>query len=195
MLDAARELVLESGAGAATVGGIARASGAPSGSIYHRFGSRDELLAQLWMRTARRSQARFLAALSSFPDPVDAAAAAALSIYDFALKETADARLLISLRRQDLVPQASIGARSRLELEDLNRPIEKAIDQLTCRIFGSSTRASLEVTLLAVVDLPYGAVRRLLIAGSEPPATLRVPLERAVRAVLTTKGPNDAVEP
>ena len=63
ILDSARDLVLESGAGAATVEGIARSSGAPTGSIYHRFGSRDEMLAQLWMRTVRRSQLRFLAAL------------------------------------------------------------------------------------------------------------------------------------
>jgi AcrR family transcriptional regulator len=194
MLDAARELVLESGAGAATVGGIARVSGAPSGSIYHRFGSRDELLAQLWMRTARRSQARFLAALGSSPNAVDAAVAGATSIYDFAREERADSRLLISLRRQDLVHQAAVGARSRLELEELNRPVEEAIDELARRIYGSRTRASLELTVLAVIDLPYGAVRRILTAGSKPPATLRVPLERAVRAILTTKGPNHAVE-
>lgn len=44
ILDAARGLVLEGGPRAAGVAAIAAASGAPVGSIYHRFGSRDGLL-------------------------------------------------------------------------------------------------------------------------------------------------------
>jgi AcrR family transcriptional regulator len=63
MLDVARDLLLEGGAHGATVEAISRASGAPTGSIYHRFGSRDELVTRLWMRAVRRSQAAFLEAL------------------------------------------------------------------------------------------------------------------------------------
>ena len=37
ILDAARGVVLEQGLGAATVAAIAESSGAPVGSIYHRF--------------------------------------------------------------------------------------------------------------------------------------------------------------
>jgi AcrR family transcriptional regulator len=195
ILDSARELVLESGAGAATVEKIARSSGAPTGSIYHRFGSRDEMLAQLWMRTVRRSQMRFLAALQSGRGGTGAAVACALSIYDFASEETSDARLLLSLRRSDLLDQSTLGIDTRRELERLNRPIEKAIGELAERIFGARTPAARQLTVLAVIDLPYGAVRRLLIAGTKPPVELRAPLERAVRAALTTKGPHHAVKP
>jgi AcrR family transcriptional regulator len=192
ILDATRELVLESGAGAATIEGIARASGAPSGSIYYRFGSRDQMIAELWMRTVRRFQVRFLAALASREDPVETAVAGALSIYDFAVEEPGDARLLISLRRADLIHLASLGPKTRRELELLNRPIDLAMRELADRIFGARTRATLELTVLAVIDVPYGAVRRLLVAGSKRPITLRGPLERAVFAVLTTKGADDA---
>src|ERR687897_2072654 len=90
MLDAARGLLLEQGAGSATVEAIAGESGAPTGSIYHRFGSRDELLARLWLRAVYRSQASFLAALEQ-EDPQDATLAAAMSIIDFCETEPADA--------------------------------------------------------------------------------------------------------
>ena len=82
MLDAARDLLLEDGSGSATIEAIASSSGAPTGSIYHRFGSRDELIARLWMRAVYRSQASFVAALERH-DPKEAALAAALSIIDF----------------------------------------------------------------------------------------------------------------
>ena len=194
ILDAARTLVLEAGAGAATVGAIAQASGAPTGSLYHRFGSRDALLAQLWMRAVRRSQARFVDAIASRDDPLDAAVAAALSVYDFAREERADARLLLSLRREDLV-QAPLPPAVADELAELNRPVERALADLAGRLYGRATKAALEVSALAVIDLPYGAVRRHLIAGREPPARLRPRLERAVRAVIDTKGDPDEVNP
>ncbi|MCA1655082.1 MAG: TetR/AcrR family transcriptional regulator, partial [Pseudonocardiaceae bacterium] len=54
ILDAARDLWLADRA--VTTGGISERSGAPVGSLYHRFGSRDALLASLWLRTVRRFQ-------------------------------------------------------------------------------------------------------------------------------------------
>jgi AcrR family transcriptional regulator len=195
ILDSARELVLEAGVGAATIEAIGRSSGAPTGSIYHRFGSRDEMLARLWMRTVRRSQQRFLAALESHLDGTEAAVACALSIFDFAAEEPSDTRLLLSMRRRDLIDQANLGEEMRGELSRLNRPIDKAVGNLAERVFGAKSAVARQLATLAVVDLPYGAVRRLVIAGSKPPSELRAPLERAVRAVLITKGANDAIEP
>ena len=54
MLDVARDLLLDEGAHGATIDAISTVSGAPTGSIYHRFGSRDELVTRLWMRAVRR---------------------------------------------------------------------------------------------------------------------------------------------
>jgi AcrR family transcriptional regulator len=183
ILDAAQTLVLEEGAGAATVGAIASASGAPIGSIYHAFGSRDTLLAQLWIRAVRRSQRRFLDALEDESEPLDSAVAAALSIYDFARDEPGDARLLVSLRREDLI-QMPLPAGLASELAELNRPIEEATGALARRLFGRVSRERVEQTALAVFDLPYGALRRHLVSGKRPPAALRAPLARAVRAAL-----------
>jgi AcrR family transcriptional regulator len=182
MLDAARDLLIEGGSASATVEAIADVSGAPTGSIYHRFGSRDGLLTRLWIRAVYRSQASFLAALEH-EDPRTAALAAAQSILEFCEQEPADARLLVSFRRDDLIRTAPSGQLAD-ELEELNRPIQAAVVTLARRLYGRPTKAALNRTMLAVFDLPYGAVRRYLITGSKIPAGLRGDLTRAVKAVL-----------
>jgi AcrR family transcriptional regulator len=183
ILDAARALALDSGTRAATIDEIARASGAPVGSIYHRFGSRDELLARLWIRAVQRSQASFLAAIER-PDPIEAALAGANAILDFCEEEQADARLLLSFRRVDLIRTALSPALVE-ELEELNRPLERGLARLARALYGSAGRAAVERTLLAAFDLPYGAARRHLIAGRRLPPGLRGDVEAAVRGVLT----------
>src|SRR5215208_6384249 len=174
MLDAARDLLLEDGSRSATMEAIANTSGAPTGSIYHRFGSRDDLIARLWMRAVYRSQASFLAALER-QDPRDAALAAAVSIIDFCEEHPEDAQLLASFRREDLIRSAPEGALAD-ELAELNRPVERAVVDLARRLYGERTRAALDRTLLAVFDLPYGAARRYLITGTKLPPGLRADL-------------------
>lgn len=186
MLDAARDLVLEGGLRSATIEAIARSSGAPTGSIYHRFGSRDELVAQLWIRAVYRSQASFLAALEQ-EDAKDAAIAAAMSIIDFCEEHPDDAQLLAAFRREDLIHALPEGPLSK-ELEELNRPVERSVVRLATRLFGNRTRASLDRTLLAVFDLPYGAARRYLINGQGLPPGLRGDLSRAISAVIEPLG-------
>ena len=182
ILDAARTLVLDGGARSTTLNAIAEASGAPKGSIYHRFASLNDLLAELWIRAVRRSQGDFIEALSK-PDAMTAAVAAALSLHDFAEREPADARLLASLRREDLVERVS-ARRLQSELDDLNRPLEAALAGLARRLYGRATAGTVERTLTAVVDLPMGAIRRHLIAETPLPSSLRGQLEAAVRAAL-----------
>ena len=183
-------MVLHDGTRAATVEAIAGASGAPVGSIYHAFGSRDALLARLWIRAVGRSQERYLEALQSEGDPVGGAIAAALSIYDFARAEPGDARLLASLRREDLI-QMPLPGDVATELEELNAPIAEAMGALARRLFGRAGRERVELVALATFDLPHGALRRHLLAGRRPPAALRPALARAVRAALEPTDPEE----
>ena len=182
MLDAARDLLVDRGSRNTTMEAISSASGAPTGSLYHRFGSREDLVARLWIRAVCRSQASFLAALEE-RDPKKAAVAAGLSILDFCRDEPADARLLVSFRYDDLIrsdPSPAIAG----ELAVLNRPVERAVVDLTKRLYGRASRRAVERTLLGVFDLPYGAVRRHLIAEQPPPSGLGADLERAISAAL-----------
>jgi AcrR family transcriptional regulator len=182
ILDAARTVLLERGARSTTVAAIASVSGAPKGSIYHRFGSQDELLAAMWIRAVERSQAAFIDALDG-EDPRAAAVAAALSVHDFAVRHPHDARLLASVRREDLLQRID-APRLKRRLTALNRPLEAELGKLSRRLFGSASKANVERTVCAVVDLPLGAVRRHLIARSPIPRTLRGQLDAAVRAAL-----------
>jgi AcrR family transcriptional regulator len=182
MLDAARDLILEQGSRSATIEGIADASGAPIGSIYHRFGSRDELIARLWIRAVYRSQASWVAAMA-LDDPKEAAVAAAISLIDFCDEHPGDAQLLVAFRRADLtraIPEGTLAE----ELEELNRPVERAVVELARRLYGRRSRAALDRTMLAVFDLPYGAARRHLISGVPLPSGLRGDVESAVAAVI-----------
>jgi len=78
------------------------------------------------------------------------------------------------------VPQGPLAE----ELAELNQPVGRAIVDLARRLYGRRSRAAIERTLLAVFDLPYGAVRRHLIAGDPLPTNLRGDLTLAIRAVL-----------
>ena len=178
ILDAARRLVVDGGARAATVNRLVEVSGAPKGSIYHRFGGLDDVLAALWLRTVRRSQEAFLVALEE-PDAVEAAVAAALSLHDFAVDNPEDARLLAAIRREDLVHTAS-----GEDLRRVNARMPEVMGELARRLYGRATAAAVERTTFAVVDLPLGAVRRHLVEGRRLPRGLRQQLEAAVRAAL-----------
>jgi AcrR family transcriptional regulator len=183
MLDVTRDLLLDGGAHGATIEAISSASGAPTGSIYHRFGSRDELVTRLWMRAVRRSQAAFLEAVD-VSEPAVAALRAGLSIFDFCRDQPRDARLLVSFRYEDLVRAAPVQGALADELRELNRPVEVAVVELARALYGRASRAALDRVLLVVFDLPYGAVRRHLIAGAKPPERLRADLARALEAAI-----------
>lgn len=155
------------------------------GSLYHRFGSRDDLLARLWIRAARRAQDSFLSALVAHEVPVEAAVDGALAFYDFCAVQREDGSLLVCFRREDLVRDISSPA-VLADLEDLNRPLERALTALTARLYRTVTRNRIERTVLATIDIPYGAVRRHLIAGTPLPSAVRTHIETATRAVLGT---------
>ena len=186
VLDHARDIVLERGVRAATMEAIARTSGAPMGSLYHYFSSHDELLARLWVRAVRRSQAAFRAA-AEHEDPEQAALVAALSIYDFCVREPDDTRLLMSLRREDLV-QADLPPALVQELKDLNQPVRQTLEQLSRRLYASAQPDDIDRVLLATFDLPYGIARPYVLRGDTVPRHRRKLLEAAILAVIRDGG-------
>src|ERR671918_929405 len=122
ILDAAARLIAEGGPRLATVNTIASDLGAPTGSIYHRFASRELLLARLWIRTIRRAQGGFLEALA-IPDLYEAARTAATHIPRWSREHLDDARVLLLYRRADLAARwpEELGE----ELASLNVQVEE----------------------------------------------------------------------
>lgn len=182
MLDAALGLVAEGGPGAATVAGIARTLGAPVGSIYHRFESRDLLLARLWIRTVKRFQRGFIEALGG-DDLDEAALGAALYNVAWSREHPEEARVLLLYRREDLAERwpEELGE----ELAALNTDVEKALRDHALRRYGEDGgAAAVRRVVFALVDVPYAAGRRHLINGEPPPPLVDELVTETLRRVL-----------
>lgn len=181
MLDAAAGLLAEGGPGQATVAAIAQRLGAPSGSIYHRFESRDLLLGRLWIRTIYRAQAGFLDALQ-LDDLHRAATEAALHIPRWSRIHLAEATVLLLYRREDLAARwpEDLGG----EISNLNVDLAAAMRSFTKRRFGRVTDRNLQEVAFALADVPYAACRRYLLAGQPPPPSVDDLVLKACEATL-----------
>lgn len=182
VLDAARDLAVELGPRAVGIRAIAQRSGAPTGSLYHWFGSRDELLARAWLRSAERFQAGYLAALG-LPDAVAAAGTAAGWCARFAIDHPADAMLLLTHSRATLLdgePPEPVADR----LATVNDRLAEAVAALAARLYRSSGPVATERVRQAVMDLPYGALRRHMSAGTLN-ETVPSALDASARALVT----------
>jgi AcrR family transcriptional regulator len=182
ILDAARTLVLRDGPRAASVAAIASESGAPVGTLYHRFGNRDGVLAAAWLRALERFQQRALRAAAA-SDALEAAVALATTQVRFAREEPDDVRLLLAIRRRDLL-DADPDDTFRERLAEINGPLERELALLARRLRGRADRRSLDAVLRAVVDLPNGAVRRHLRPGHKIPGWLEADVAAGARALL-----------
>lgn len=181
ILDAARALVLTEGPRAAGVAAIAKASGAPVGTLYHRFGNRDGILKATWLRGIERFQRRAMAADGA--TPVDVAVAMAGAVLQFARDEPEDARLLLTIRRADLLdggPDADFDA----TLADMNAPVFERLHELARGIFARDDDRAMDAVMRAVADLPYATVRRHIDDGKWP-VWLSEDLATSVRRLLS----------
>ncbi len=180
ILDATRALVLTAGPRAASVAAIAKASGAPAGTLYHRFGNRDGVVMAAWLRALDRFQQRALAATAG--TTLERATAMAVAAIGFARELPDDARLLLTIRPADLVDRQS-GAAFRETLAAMNAPLADRVRELAVQLYGSDEPRALDAVYRAVSDLPYAVVRRH--AHDDPlPDWLEADVAAAARAVL-----------
>ena len=184
ILDAARALVLAGGPRAASVAAIAKSSGAPAGTLYHRFGNRDGILAAAWLRALERFQAQAMAADAGAP--LDAAVAMAVAAISFARELPEDARLLLTIRPGDLLddePDAEFAE----TLAAMNAPLTRRVGALARQLYGRGDARSVDAVTRAIADLPYAVVRRH--ARDDPmPRWLEADLAASVRALLGSFG-------
>ena len=186
ILDAARTVALRDGPRATSVAAIARQSGAPAGTLYHRFGSRDQVLQAAWLRALGRFRDEALGAAgdpAAGEGPVEAGVAMAVAAVRFARRWPDDARLIVVVRRRDLLdggPDPAFEGR----LVAVNAPLAAALDALA-RALGRTAPAAREVVVAAVVDLPQAAVRRHAREGTELPGWLEATVATTARRLLT----------
>jgi len=182
MLDAAAALVAARGPAGVTVGAIAQSLGAPTGSIYHRFRSKDVLLAELWLQTVESFQDGFRAALAG-PDAHAAGLDAALYTVRWVRAHPVPARLLLLHHRDDFLPggwPAEVVERA----DALARGGEEAFRSFTRRVLGSTSADARRRARYAVVELPVAAVIAHVRADETPPPIVDALVTDAYRAVI-----------
>jgi AcrR family transcriptional regulator len=183
-LDATRTLVLAAGPRAASVAAIAEASGAPAGTLYHRFGNRNGILSAAWLRALERFQSRAMAADGD--TPLATAVATAKAVVSFARDLPEDAQLLLTLRPSDLL-DGEPDATFQDTLAAMNAPLLSRVKALSRQLYGKADARSVEAVARAVADLPYGVVRRHAFE-SPMPQWLEADVASAARAMLLEYG-------
>jgi AcrR family transcriptional regulator len=183
ILAAARDLMLEQGPRGVTTAAVSAASGAPIGSIYHRFGSRSVLVAELWIRTVR-----------DFHDYMhdrtcdlvgrERALGMADAMLDYAVEREPDARLLTMASRAGLRADENLPAELRDSVSELNAPLVSVARALAADIYGSRARAAVDRVFFAVYDIPYAAARHALSTNGRFSPALRASMRAAVTAAL-----------
>ena len=200
LLDAAERLLAHQGAPALTIRALAEATGASSGSLYHAFGSRADLLARMWLRAAERFLAMQEAALDeelgTGNDQAAVEATVAVASVPAAIrKEWPDtATVLLRYRRDDIltlmffyvasVLAGNLAARLRSQVN-----AQRAIAKRTASLYEFSRKlastASLDDVVWTAVSnvgailqcqavaLTPGTGGRLEISGALAPNTLR----------------------
>jgi AcrR family transcriptional regulator len=162
-LDAAREIALERGPAAVTIGSITQRVKAPTGSFYHRFGSRDALLGQLWLATAVAFQEEYVAAIEA-GDGLKAA----LHTPAWVRAHLSDARLLLLHHRDDFVhgdwPQAlKQGAAAQAQR------VDACYAKFARVTFGSADSEKIRLAQFVLADVPKAAVIPHLFRHEPPP--------------------------
>lgn len=166
ILQAALKRIATEGPASATVAAIAGDIGAPTGSLYHRFPSRDVLIATLWLDVVESFQAGFLAALQD-PDPVEGGRRALGFALSWCREHPREACLLLLHRREDLLAEG-VPPELRDRARTLAEGAEHGLRSYSRRRTGSLSAASLRRVRFALVDVPFAAVRRDLEIGSRP---------------------------
>lgn len=174
LLDAAAELLAADGPAAVTMSAVARATGAPSGSVYHRFPTRAALCGELWVRTEERFQDELIEVLTGAADPQQRCVAGALCILRWCREHPVEAQVLLA-GPDDLGmgewPDAVTGRRKRLQ-----RRLKKVLGELGA----DQGRVS-----AAIMDVPYAIVRRHLRARQTIPAGADAIVVDCARALIS----------
>ncbi len=165
LLAAATRIAAEGGPQAVTMAALAEAAGAPNGSVYHRFAGRAALLAEVWLGALEAFQAGYVDSIAA-DDPYDAAAAAARHVVEWS--RTNPEHTAVLLYGATDFGAAGWPAEATARLTTGNRRTLRAVGALARRL-GATTPAEVERVTIAVLDIPYGVVRRHLRGGGRIP--------------------------
>ncbi len=140
--------------GNVTLQNVVADTGVSIGSLYHKYGSREVLLARTWIDAVHSFQAEFLEVINSAGD--DAGERAALVTPRFCRKEKARAVVLACCRKSEFVTDV-LPDEIRQEIDRINDDMIVAI-----KAFSKRSGLSLDACKMGLVAFPLGAVRMYL---------------------------------
>ena len=177
-LAAARDLAAQNGPAAVTVTSVTERLGAPIGSFYYRFASRNVLLGELWLRTVLDFQEGLNAALDG-----GVGLRAALHTPAWARTHLDNARLLLLYDRRDFV-QGEWPEELRERIAELARRMEAGSLRRARVIFGEEGQQEVRLAQFLISEVPVAAVRQHLVRGEKPPPLVDRLIRTTYRAVV-----------
>lgn len=192
LLDATERIAVHDGPAAVTVRAVSQATGISNGAIYHAFGSRGGMVGKAWLRAAQRfldlqrdAVDQALAADGSVDGAVNAVVAAADTPAVFAEHFPESSRLVLGVRREDVLGPDVPDEVSRA-MAAVDSVLVGLFIRLSLALWGRDDGRAVQVIEDCIVGLPSG----LLLRGRRPPdAATRARLAAAVRAILALDPP------
>jgi len=179
ILDSARDIAAFAGPSALSIAAVGQKLGAPTGSIYHRFKSRDELLATVWLDAIETFQAAVFDEVANGCGPAELAA--------FVVRWCRDnhtlAKLLTLYRRSEWLGDR-VGKDVRKRAEELNVPVRAMIEEGAERWLGERTPRACDVVQLVVITLPSAGVKEWLHRDQQVPEWVAPAVQAAAHAFM-----------
>ena len=173
LLDAAAALLAADGPAAVTMSAVARAAGAPSGSMYHRFPTRPRCVANCGSAPRSGSTPGSRPHWRHRQTRRQRCVAAARYTVQWCREHPVEAQVLLT--GADALGAADWPDELTSRRKRLHRALRRALAGLT---------ADQDRVNAAVVDIPYAVVRRHLIAGQAIPASADAIVEQTARGHL-----------
>jgi AcrR family transcriptional regulator len=181
-LAAARDLAAQNGPAAVTVTSVTERLGAPTGSFYYRFASRDILLAELWLATALAFQQGFIAAIKTGDG-----LAAALHTPVWVRAHLDDACVFLLHHRDDFV-QGGWPAALTVRVAQQAQRIDASYKRFARVAFGGVDAERLRLAQFVLADVPKAAVSPHLHRREPPPLIIDEMITITYRAILSQYG-------
>ncbi|MDQ5985357.1 MAG: hypothetical protein CSYNP_01066 [Syntrophus sp. SKADARSKE-3] len=177
-VDAALKIAAAQGPAAVTIAAVAGEVGAPVGSVYHRFLSRDVLLAEAWLKVIAEFQEAFIELLEK-----DEGLEAALHTPRWVRTHPAGSRIILLYRREELVDgEWPDGLKDRAAR--IKRRLDDGIRGYAVRAFGMDGRNAVHRIIFALIDVPYAAVLRYIRQGKKPPGEVDSYIRQTYSAIM-----------
>ena len=179
LVAAATRVAARLGPARATIAAIAREAKVPTGSVYHRVPSRAALMAEVWLAAAARFTEPFVQGLAA-AQSLEAAIEVALVTPRLTRSDPATGVVLFAHRRDDFLEDAP--PESRAKAHRLTSALQEALAEAARRLLPKDARGRERLTI-ALVGVPYGAVR-VFLPQAVPPPELDPVIAAAARAAL-----------